>query len=60
MRRGAAKRRAWALLAVPVQVALFIDHVVNRPSTRRHVVPARLTHVGSVLPPPRQPREERG
>ena len=59
VRRGAAERRAWALLAVPVQLVLFIDHVVNRPSTPRHVVPARLTHVGSVLPPPRQPRGER-
>jgi hypothetical protein len=60
MSRGAAERRAWALLAVPVQVVLFMDHVVNRPSTPRHVLPARLTHVGSVLPPPRQPREGRG
>ena len=50
------RARAWALLAVPVQVVLFIDHVVNRPSTPRHVVPARLTHVGSVLPPPREGR----
>ncbi len=59
MSRGAAERRAWALLAVPVQLVLFIDHVVNRPSRPRHVVPARLTHVGSVLPPPRQPRGDR-
>ncbi len=46
--RGPVERRAWALLAVPVQVALYIDHMVNRPSRTRPVPPARLTFVGPV------------
>ena len=46
MSRGPVARRAWSMLAVPVQVALYIDHMVNRPTGPRHVPPARLTHVG--------------
>jgi hypothetical protein len=56
MSRGPVERRAWALLAVPLQVALYIDHMVNRPSGHRLSLPARLTHVGPVARPPRPSR----